>query len=107
MYYYLCREKIFFKDKIKLIYYKFNNIRKAKKGKVIIKITFEWNKKDCLYIKLEEKGRRNIREIEVNRDKINDLDYIEGMVNNAKVKLEEDIERKKEITLLKCKTICY
>ena len=92
-------ERLFCKDNIKLGYYKLNNIRKGKKGEVIIKITFELNKKDSLFLKLEEEGRRNIREIEVNRDKINDVDYIEGMVNNAKIKLEEDIERKKGIEI--------
>ena len=92
-------ERIFCKDNIQLGYYKLNHIRKAKKGEVIIKITFELNKKDCLFIKLEEEGRRNLIETEVNREKINDLDYIEGMVNQAKVKLEEDIDKRKSIEL--------
>ena len=92
-------ERLFCKDNVQLGYYKLNNIRKGKKGEVIIKITFELNQKDCLILKMEEEGRRNIREVEVNRDKINDFDYIEGMVNNAKIKLEEDIQRKKSIEL--------
>ena len=94
-------ENEFFKDNYKLDFFCIENIRKAPKGEVILKITFSLDKDSILAITAEEEGNKNnFKHLVVKRAEINKEIELRFKLGNlldrilSKNKNNSDIEKK-------------
>ena len=94
-------ENEFFKDNYKLDFFCIENIRKAPKGEVILKITFSLDKDSILAITAEEEGNKNnSKHLVVKRAEINKEIELRFKLGNlldrilSKNKNNSDIEKK-------------
>ncbi len=57
-----------------------DNLRKAKQGEVFANISFKLDNKYCLEIVLEEENRNNKRILEIEREKVKQINFEEGKI---------------------------
>ena len=90
-------ERKFFKDNLLIDRFYINNIRKAPKGEVTVKVTLSIDENSILTVSAYEKGNENNKKNLVIKRQIRDDEEIEKMIEEGMKMREEDLKREKSI----------
>ena len=90
-------ERKFFKDNLLIDRFYINNIRKAPKGKVTVKVTLSIDENSILKVSAYEKGNENNKKNLVIKRQIRDDEEIEKMIEEGMKMREEDLKREKSV----------
>ena len=90
-------ERKFFKDNLLIDRFYINNIRKAPKGEVTVKVTLSIDENSILKVSAYEKGNENNKKNLVIKRQIRDDEEIEKMIEEGMKMREEDLKREKSV----------
>ena len=90
-------ERKFFKDNLLIDRFYIDNIRKAPKGEVTVKVTLSIDENSILKVSAYEKGNENNKKNLVIKRQIRDDEEIEKMIEEGMKMREEDLKREKSV----------